>query len=128
MLWLVCMIIRRHLLLSHSNFAVSMIGKNGLVIKELQSQSGAFINMAKEGDVYRIARISGNYPETHLCALLLVQKFTSREDAPKHDKLDALIRFYKKSRTMVGRWMSHAVVCVCNYIIYMCVKIYIYMY
>jgi len=75
-----------------------MIGKNGLVIKELQSQSGAFINMAKEGEVYRLARISGNYPETHLCALLLVQKFTPREDSRKHDKLEQLIRFCKKNR------------------------------
>lgn len=75
-----------------------MIGRNGQVIKDLQGQSGAFINMGKDGDVHRIARISGNYPETHLCALLLVQKFTPRENAPKQEKLETMIRFCRKNR------------------------------
>eukprot|EP00047_Mylnosiga_fluctuans_P001668 m.221373 g.221373 ORF g.221373 m.221373 type:complete len:455 (-) comp10571_c0_seq1:123-1487(-) len=77
-----------------------MIGKGGLVIKELQSHSGAFINMAKEGEVHRIARISGNYPETHLCALMLVARFTPREDTRKHERLDALIAAFKKLRPL----------------------------
>jgi len=77
-----------------------MIGKNGLVIKELQSHSGAFINMAKEGEVFRIARISGNYPETHLCALMLVSRFTSREDLAKHEKLERLLSSYRKLRPL----------------------------
>jgi len=77
-----------------------MIGKNGLVIKELQSHSGAFINMAKEGEVFRIARISGNYPETHLCALMLVARFTPRDDVAKHEKLESLITEFKKMRPL----------------------------
>jgi len=83
-----------------SDLVGRMIGKNGLVIKELQSHSGAFINIAKEGEVFRIARISGNYPETHLCALMLVSRFTPRDDSMKHEKLERLLTSYRKLRPL----------------------------
>lgn len=73
-----------------------MIGRNGLVIKELQSLSGAFINMGKDGEQFKIARISGNFPETHICALFLVQKFTPRDATAKHEKIESLLRHFRK--------------------------------
>lgn len=72
-----------------------MIGKHGTVIKELQLQSGAFINMSKDGEVFRIARISGGQAEARLCACLLVEKFTSADNAEKRARLEELIAHYR---------------------------------
>lgn len=72
-----------------------MIGKHGTVIKELQLQSGAFINMAKEGEVFRIARITGDQWEARLCACLLVDKFTPADNTEKRTCLEDLISHYR---------------------------------
>lgn len=77
-----------------------MIGKSGQVVRDLQGKSGAFINMGKDGDTHRIAQISGNYPETYLCAVLLVAKLTPRENTAKHEMLDRLAQFFHKNRAM----------------------------
>lgn len=72
-----------------------MIGKHGTVIKELQLQSGAFINMAKEGEVFRIARITGGQYEARLCACLLADKFTPADNTEKRARIEELIAHYR---------------------------------
>jgi len=72
-----------------------LVGKSGAGIRELQSLSGASINMSKDGGPLRAARISGNYPETHLCAILVMQKLTPRDQSAKHTRLAALAAYFR---------------------------------
>lgn len=71
-----------------------LVGKSGAGIKEVQSLSGASLTLSKERGTH-CARISGTYPETHLCAVFVAQKITPREETVKHTRLAALATYFR---------------------------------
>lgn len=71
-----------------------LVGKSGAGIRELQNLSGASVNVSKDGAVH-IARISGTFPETHLCAILVAQRLTPRDHSARHTRLSALAAYFR---------------------------------